>query len=539
VAASIELVSTDWLRDVLAEVVTDDGPGAAIGVYTDGELVGSAARGLASVEHRVPITVHSIFDIASVSKQITATCVALLQRDGALRLDDDVRRFVPELSLRRPVTLRQCAQHTGGLRDYLSLVEAVGAPLASVALEPDFLRVVAPVEETNFLPGTDISYSNTGYVLLATVVSRVTGDSFQRFARERVFEPLGMGRSQFRDGLGFVMADLASSYEATDGGYRRADLAEALVGDGATLTCVSDLAHWHGFLLDGRGLGTDIRDEIVTPAVLADGRVCGYGLGVRLGRLDGRPMLWHGGAMYGFGSELLCLPDSGVGVSVLTNRDDVPVGDIARRVAREALGVPQPSAAAPAAGGPAVPDLAGSWVAADADQHLVVRPEPDGDLLIVSGEEEDRYTHRGAGVWELREYARLERHGGTGDQLRWSDHAGRVVHYRRPIAGIEPPADLLVGRYSSTELEADIVVRAADDVLTIELARTGAHPLTYVETDGGDVLYAAGLMTVRLRPSEQVLFASGADLQRLRFARVDGPTCPVAPAAAPPSPIDR
>jgi hypothetical protein len=455
-----------------------------------------------------------------VSKQITATCVALLQRDGVLSLGDDVREFVPELALREPVTLRQCAQHTGGLRDYLSLVDAVGAPLASVALEPDFLRLVAPLRETNFAPGTDISYSNTGYVLLAVVVGRATGGTFQRFAAERVFGPLGMHRSCFRDGLGFVLADLASSYQPIEGGgYRRDDLAEALVGDGAALTSVSDLARWQGFLLDGRGLGADIRDEIVSPAVLRGGRPTRYGLGIRLGRLDGHELLWHGGAMYGFRSALLCVPDEGLGVCVLTNHGDVDAEDLARRVASRTLGGHDegPSAGS-GADWPTPFDLAGRWIAAEADWQLTIRAESGGDLTVVSGDDEERYARRGPRAWAFGGYAVLEHRREDGDVLAWTDHAGRSVCLRRPEPGTAPVPTQVVGRYSSDELGIDLVI-SDDDGLSIELGDTGAHQMTYVAQDGDDALYEAGPATVRLTPGTDVVLLSAAGLQRLRFGR--------------------
>lgn len=518
-------VSDEWLHDLLADI-EETGPGAAIGFYDHGELVASATKGQASLEHRAPITVETIFDIASVSKQITATCVVLLQRDGLLSLDDDLRNFVPELKLREPVTLRQCAQHTGGLRDYLSLGDAVGAPLACVELEPDFLRFVSPQRETNFGPGSNISYSNTGYVLLATVVSRVSGRSFQEFARERVFEPLRMTRSRFRDGLGFVMDDLASSYEAVATGYRRGDLAEALVGDGAALTCVSDLSHWQGFLLDGRTLGPDLRDQIVKPSVLTDGRVCPYGLGVRISEFEGQPMLWHGGSMYHFLSELVCLPEVGLGVSVLANRRDAAVGEIARHVARRALGLP-PARRATSVVGQVPAPRPGTWLAPADDWHLRLRVEPGGDLTVSTGEHEDRYERTDSQSWTMGAHARLE-HQRDGDragddedggELRWTDHIGRSVVYRRPAGGAQPPAESIVGHYTSAELDVGVVIAITDAGPTLELGATGAHPMTFLTTDRGDALYAAGPLTVRLRTSEDTVFVSAMDLQRLRFVR--------------------
>ena len=124
------------LHDLLASSVNEEEPGVALGIYRDGELVVHASAGLAVVEHTVPIGPDTAFDIASASKHFTATCLLLLEREGRLSLDADVRAYLPELALRDEVTLRQCLTHTGGLREYYSLCGLSGVPLAGMRGEP-------------------------------------------------------------------------------------------------------------------------------------------------------------------------------------------------------------------------------------------------------------------------------------------------------------------------------------------------------------------------------------------------------------------
>jgi CubicO group peptidase (beta-lactamase class C family) len=176
--------------------VADSGPGHAAGIYRDGTLVAHAAAGCAVIEHGVPIDAGTIFDIASASKQFTAACLLLLQRDGVLSLDDDVRRHLPELLLPVPVTLRQCLSHTGGLREYYSLCELTGVPVAGMD-EARLLRLLAGQTGLNFPPGTGWSYSNSGFVLAAAALRRVSGRSLAEFAAERLFGPLGMRVTRF------------------------------------------------------------------------------------------------------------------------------------------------------------------------------------------------------------------------------------------------------------------------------------------------------------------------------------------------------
>ena len=239
------------LTGLIAPYVTDGGPGHAAGVYRDGALVAQAAAGRAVIEHDVPIGAGTIFDIASASKQFTAACLLLLQRDGMLSLDDDVRRYLPELLLPVPVTLRQCLSHTGGLREYYSLCELAGVPVAGMD-EARLLRLLAGQTGLNFPPGTGWSYSNSGFVLAAAALRRVSGRSLAEFAADRLFGPLGMRATRFRDDLTVPVPGLATGYTpAPDGSWRRADITEETVGDGGVVTSISDLAGWQCCSVDG------------------------------------------------------------------------------------------------------------------------------------------------------------------------------------------------------------------------------------------------------------------------------------------------
>ena len=294
-----------WIRGswlgLIAPFAVAGGPGHAAGVYRDGALVAQAGAGCAVIEHDVAIGPGTMFDIASASKQFTAACLVLLQADGVLSLDDDVRAHLPGLRLRAPVTLRQCLSHTGGLRECYALCELAGVPVAGMD-ETRLMRLIAGQRDLDFPPGTGWSYANTGYVLAAAVVRRRTGRPLAEFAAQRLFGPLGMHVTRFRDDLAVPVAGLATGYTpAPGGGWHRVDITEETVGDGGVVTSLSDLAGWQHFMLTGATLGTGIRDALLEPAVLASGRRLPYALGLEITTAGGRPCTCIRGTSAGSG----------------------------------------------------------------------------------------------------------------------------------------------------------------------------------------------------------------------------------------------
>lgn len=312
-------------------------PGAAVGLYLDGELQAEVSCGMACLEHAVPIGPSTRFNLASVSKQLTAACLLLMARDRDLLLDVDVRRWVPEL---RPggITLWHCLHHTTGLPDYLADDVRSAGPAVVLSTPDEFLSWLGSVAGTEFAPGSAFSYSNSGYVLAAIIASRATGTPFGALMRERVFDPLGMNASGLHDAAGLVVPSLAFSYhKEPTGGWSRAELTGEQVGDGAVLSTLQDLAAWHGFLVDGRHLGRDVRDGLRNPAVLIDGRKPGYGAGVRLSVFEGMPLLEHSGGMFDYRTHLLSVPELGLGITVLSNLGATDAAGLANEVLRATL----------------------------------------------------------------------------------------------------------------------------------------------------------------------------------------------------------
>lgn len=512
------------LADLVSECVTDGGPGHAAGVYGPSGLIAHASAGLAVLEHGIPIGPDTVFDIASASKQFTAACLVLLQRDGMLSLDDDVRAHLPELSFPVPVTLRQCLTHTGGLREYVSLCELAGVPMAGMG-ESRLMPLLAGQTSLNFPPGTGWSYSNTGFVLAAAAVRQLTGMSLAEFASKRLFGPLEMRATRFRDDLAVPVPGLASGYTpAPGGGWNRVDLLETTVGDGALITSVNDLARWQDFMLTGAALGVEARDALLKPAVLAGGRQLPYALGLEIAAVGGHRVYLHAGFIPGFRSALCYLTDEAVGIAVLANRDDTYPTEIAIRIAERITGVRAPRSPARsdlAAARAAQGAIAGRWYSPGLDVYATFAAADDGRLEQVEGDWLYRFVALADGSWRGVVEATPIRLRLVADQL-WYEDVGSDLPpeiYRR--AATAPAAPAPTGTYYSEELRAYATLTPTNDgqagsaAVTIGLAK----PRTVTPAAAGE--WAGKGLTLRLVDDGALLEVSSYGAQRVRFDRVN------------------
>ena len=182
----------------LRERYPDSLPGVVVGIVSAGRLVHVSAHGLADVEARVPMSRGTRFNVMSLAKQFTAAAVGLLVLRGELSLNDDVRRYVPELpDYGVPIRIRDLVHHTSGLRDVHTLWILAGGSPEDARGRTAHLAMLSRQRGLNFTPGTEYLYSNSGYILLALVVERVSGLSFPEYARRNLFAPLGMKDSEF------------------------------------------------------------------------------------------------------------------------------------------------------------------------------------------------------------------------------------------------------------------------------------------------------------------------------------------------------
>jgi CubicO group peptidase (beta-lactamase class C family) len=311
-----------------------DSPGCALMVLKDGKPVHQRAYGMANVELGVPITLSTVFLIASLSKHFAVFCIMLLVHGGRLSLDDDVRKHVPEVpNFGKTITVRHLIHHTSGLREYLPLMSYAGWRSGDAITERDLLDVVSKQKELNFEPGAEYLYCNTGYELLGLIVKRVSGKSLRQFARENIFEPLGMKDTQFRDDHRMLFKGFAASYAPKAGGWQYAPVFHGLAGASNLHTTVEDLARWDQNFYDMKVGGKEVLALMHEQFKLNNGKEIDYAGGLHISKYKGLTTVDHTGSHGGFRTILLRFPDQHFSVILLANAADVNTTAQARKVA--------------------------------------------------------------------------------------------------------------------------------------------------------------------------------------------------------------
>ena len=313
-----------------------ESPGCALGVIRDGAFVYRKAYGAASLELGVPLSSASVFYMGSVSKQFTAASVVLAAEQGSLSLDDDVRKYIPQLpDYGHVITLREMLHHTSGLRDFLTLLDLAGRDAASIHSEAEVIDLIAHQKGLNNEPGTAFVYSNTNYFLLGVVIRRATGKSLAEFAAEHIFRPLGMVHTRYYDDHSLVLPGRAAAYDTGPDGKFLVDWSTEfdIVGAGGLTSTVDDMLLWDRNFYDNKlGKGTLVQ-ELLTPGLLNSGKKISYALGLELGSYRGEPIVEHSGALYGYRTGILRFPDQRFSVVSLCNLSSANVTALMRKVA--------------------------------------------------------------------------------------------------------------------------------------------------------------------------------------------------------------
>ena len=257
----------------------------------------------------VPLTPNSLFNTATLAQAFVGQAVAMLEEQGKLSLDDDVRKFIPELpDLGTPVKLRHLLYHSSGLRDWLPVLQLKGRDQVEITME-SVLGVLKAQKKLLFTPGDRAQYTSTDYDLLAETIKRVTGKPFSDWAFENIFKPLKMTRTQFRDNYRSVLDDQAFSYNFTRQEYLRGIDTLSLAGSHSLFTSVSELSKWMLNLGTGRVGGPALFEKMLTPGKLNDGGSSGYGYGLSIGEHMGRRQASLSGTWAGSGVTLAYFPD--------------------------------------------------------------------------------------------------------------------------------------------------------------------------------------------------------------------------------------
>ena len=357
--------SSARVDEIFAQWNRPDSPGCSVGISRDGLTVHERGYGMANLELDVPITPASAFEAASISKQFTAMSIMLLAQRGRLSLEDQVRKYLPELPDHgTPLTIRHLLNHTSGLRDVFLLLELSAPQEDRGDRNALLLELLARQRSLNSQPGTESQYNNGGYVLLAIVVKRVTGQSLAAFAHANIFTPLGMTSTRFMDDPEALMPNRAANYRRDAGAWRFVPdgTARGAVGNSGLWTTTRDLLRWEHNLAQVRVGTGPLLAEMQTPAVLPGGKPTEWGLGFQIGEHRGSKFVGHGGGDRGIDNYVAWYPQQRLAIAVLCNSDEVGSYHLTQRIADVSLGgaPAEPAASAaplPAAGALSIPQL--------------------------------------------------------------------------------------------------------------------------------------------------------------------------------------
>ena len=471
---------------------TSSTPGCAVGVATGGRPVLAKGYGMADLEHDVRISPESLFEAGSVSKQFTAAAVMLLAREGELSLDDQVRKYIPELPEYPPppgittpgygeaspkpqgseggpvaLTIRHMLNHTSGLRDWGNVAGIAGWPRTTrVHTHAHVLDIVSRQHAVNFTPGTRWSYSNTGFNLAAIIVARVSGRTFPEFTRTRLFMPLGMTHTSWRDDYTRIEKGRAIAYRENDDGFHTDMPFENVYGNGGLLTTVGDLLKWNEHYDSPLASDAATIAEQQQPGRFNDGRPHGYGLGLFVGTYKGLHEVYHSGSTAGYSAFLTRFPDQHVSVAVLCNAAGAQATQYAHAVADAFLGDRARVA-------PPAPTLTPAQIAAAAGLY---RSTLTGLALTVSREKD---TLRGR-TWVF------DARGGA----EATDEYGTTERYER----VQP------AKYTAEQVAEFAGTYTSDDAETVLTAVVENHALVLKRRPG---------VTITLTPTYADAFGAG------------------------------
>jgi CubicO group peptidase (beta-lactamase class C family) len=331
--AKVDELFKEWDRN--------DSPGAALGIIRDGKMIYKRGYGMADLEHNIPIKPDSVFRIASISKQFFAAGIIILEQQGKISLDDDIRKYLPELvDYGHTVTIRHLIHHTGGIRDYLSLNRLTGRRIGKRASDyfsmEDHMELMVRQKDLNFIPGEKFVYSNSGYVLLAEIIARVSGSSEADFLKKYIFDPLGMKNTLVHTDCDQIVKNRAVGYSPTPDGRYEIDITrDQTTGHDAVFTTVEDMFLWDQNFYNNK-LGID-KEQFIKAQLrrgkLNNGEKITYAAGLGFAEYKGLRTVGHGGAWVGYKAIYERWPNQRFSIILFSNLGTFKAGTMARKIA--------------------------------------------------------------------------------------------------------------------------------------------------------------------------------------------------------------
>jgi len=322
-----DIANIDGLESRIDELMQDyDGdniPGAAVAIYSDEHVLIQKNYGLRNLEARELVTSDTNFRTASLTKAFTATAILQLVEEEKVSLQTSLTEIFKDFpAYGKGITLHHLLSHTSGLLDYENLLPSDSSKQVT---DRDVLEIMKRQRSTYFSPGTRFRYSNTGYAILAEIVSAVSGERFHQYLIEHIFKPLGMDAT-----LAYVqgensISNRAYGYSLLTSGYKRSDQSQtsAVLGDGGIYSSTMDLRNWHVMWTRGSSVLTPKSAAMMTtPKKLNNGSATQYGYGWFVDIFDGNRRISHTGSTVGQKHSIAIFPDKKLGIVILTNRQN-------------------------------------------------------------------------------------------------------------------------------------------------------------------------------------------------------------------------
>ena len=319
--------------DAVFKDIKKTDPGVSIALLKNNEIIVQRNYGLANLEYQIPVTNKTVFHAASVSKQFTAFALLLLEKEGKLSLNDDIRKHIPEMhNFGKKITLRHLATHTSGIKDQHNITRLAGWNLDDIITNQQVLELIYKQKTLNFEPNKQFMYSNSGYTLLAEVIARVSKQSFSSFIKDRIFTPLKMNNSLFVDKTGQLVNNKAYSYYKENGVYRKDIYQNSSVGASNLATTIDDLTKWSinfsTFVIGDKTIFKKMK--MLEP--LNNGKTYGYGLGLFVNNYKGIPKTEHSGLDASYQAYIGWFEKQNMSVVFLSNNGDLNGGRIIRKL---------------------------------------------------------------------------------------------------------------------------------------------------------------------------------------------------------------
>ncbi|QHT70807.1 beta-lactamase family protein [Rhodocytophaga rosea] len=309
-------------------------PGCSVGIVKNGKLLHIYRRGLANLSYDIAIREGTVFRVASIAKQFTAACIGLLIVDKKLSLQDDVRKYIPELPFYgNVITIQHLLNQTSGIRNYNVLQDIKGYnPELEGVSNKEVYELLFRQKGINHVPGEKMLYSNSNYVLLALVVERVSGNSLHEFAAERIFHPMGMNNTFFKTSNREIIKNGAYNYYKDAKGYKQAMALNIITGAGGLYSTVEDLAKWTTIFSSTDSLSKTLASFLTTKDTLSDGSFSGYGRGVFVDAYKGYPTIHHSGMDLGLKAQMISVPSENLSLIILSNLESINAIDLSYQI---------------------------------------------------------------------------------------------------------------------------------------------------------------------------------------------------------------